>query len=100
MPRSMFPEISIGPRMEKGLEDQGEHIKNYGQQVMSVRTSEGFVRKSTWHVADVRRSLCQHPTSSKQGTTCASGRMMRTVQPETHSELIPWARKIEFESCK
>ena len=24
----------------------------------------------------------------------------RTVQPETHSELIPAARKIEFESCK
>ena len=23
-----------------------------------------------------------------------------TVQPETHSELIPAARKIEFESCK
>ena len=25
----------------------GKHIKNYGQQVMSVRTPEGFVRKST-----------------------------------------------------
>ena len=23
-----------------------------------------------------------------------------TVPPETHSDLIPWARKIEFESCK
>ena len=38
----------------KGLE--GEHIKNYEQQVMSVRTPEGFVRKSTWQVADVRRA--------------------------------------------
>ena len=32
-----------------------ENIKNYGQQVMSVKTPEGFVRKSTWQVADVRR---------------------------------------------
>ena len=23
-----------------------------------------------------------------------------TVPPETHSDLIPWARKIEFESCE
>ena len=54
MPRSMFPQIPpkkrTGPRM-------GEHIKDCGQQVMSVRTSEGFVRKSTWQVADVRRPL-------------------------------------------
>ena len=35
----------------------GENIKNYGQQVMSVRTPEGFVRKSTREVADVRRPL-------------------------------------------
>ena len=33
------------------------HIKNYGQQTMSVRTEDGFVRKSTWQVADVRRPL-------------------------------------------
>ena len=30
----------------------GEHIKNYGQQVVSVRTPEGFAHKSTWQVAD------------------------------------------------
>ena len=35
----------------------GEHIKNYGQQVMSVTTPEGFVRKSTWQLAAVRRPL-------------------------------------------
>ena len=23
-----------------------------------------------------------------------------TVRPRTHSDLIPWAQKIEFESCK
>ena len=34
-----------------------ENIKNNGQQVMSVNTLEGFVRKSTWQVADVRRPL-------------------------------------------
>ena len=44
--------------MEKDSKDQKEkHIKNYGQQVMSVRIPEGFVLKSTWQVADVRRRL-------------------------------------------
>ena len=44
--------------MEKGSRNQGrENIKNYGQQVMSVRTREGFERKSTCQVADVRRPL-------------------------------------------
>ena len=36
---------------------RGKNINNYGQQVMSVRTRGGFVRKSTWQVADVRRPL-------------------------------------------
>ena len=40
--------------MEKDPKDQ-EEINNCGQQVTSVRTPEGFVRKSTWQVADVRR---------------------------------------------
>ena len=44
--------------MGKGSQDQGrEHIKNYGQQVMSVRTPEGVLRKSTWQIAYVRRPL-------------------------------------------
>ena len=44
--------------MDKDAMGQEEtHIKHYGQQVMSVRTLEGFVRKSTWQVADVRRPL-------------------------------------------
>ena len=45
MPRSMFPDRASGkqkgPRMERD----------------SVSTPEGFVRKSTWQVADVRRPL-------------------------------------------
>ena len=62
MPRSMFPEISTEEtersRNGKGFKGPGgEHIRNYGQQVMSVRTPEGFVRKSTWQVANVRRLL-------------------------------------------
>ena len=28
------------------------------------------------------------------------GNMLGTVRPRTHSDLIPWAQKIEFESCK
>ena len=59
MPRSMFPEIGITQtersKNGKGFKGSGgEHINSYGQQIMSVRTSEGFVRKSTWQVADVR----------------------------------------------
>ena len=62
MPRSTFPEIGIRQtersKNGKGFKGPGgENIKNYGQQVMSVRTLRGFVRKSTWHVPDVRRPL-------------------------------------------
>ena len=62
MPRSMFPETGIRqtkrPKSGKGFKGQGrDNIKNYGQQIMSVRTPEGFVRKSTWQVADTRRPL-------------------------------------------
>ena len=59
MPRSMFPEISEETERSKngrgfnGL--GGKHVENDGQHVMSVRTPEGFVRKSTGQVADVRR---------------------------------------------
>ena len=60
MPRSMFPEIGIR-QTERSTNGKGfkgpENIKNYGQQVTSVRTLVGFVRKSTWQVADVRRPL-------------------------------------------
>ena len=45
MPRSMCTEIST------------EYSKNWEGQAMSVRTPEGFERKSTWQVADVRRPL-------------------------------------------
>ena len=62
MVRSMFPKISIRQsEMSKngtGFKGPGgENIQNCRQQVMSARTPEGFVRKSTWQVADVRRPL-------------------------------------------
>ena len=62
MPKSMFPEISTEEtgrsKSEKGFKGPvGEHIKNHGQQVMSARTPERFVHKTTWQVADVRRPL-------------------------------------------
>ena len=62
MPRRMFPEIRIRQtersKNGKGFKGPGgENIKNYGQQIMSVKTPEGFARKSTWQVADVRRPL-------------------------------------------
>ena len=44
--------------MDRGFSGPGgEHIKNCGRQVMSLRTPEEFARKSTWQVADVRRPL-------------------------------------------
>ena len=60
MPRSMFPEVSTEEteRSKNGTGSKGpgrENIKNYGQQVMSVRTPGRFVLKSTWQVTDVRR---------------------------------------------
>ena len=62
MPRSMFPEIpneeTERSKSGKGFNGPGrEHMHNYGQQVMSVRTPEGFVWKSTWQVAELRRPL-------------------------------------------
>ena len=62
MPGSMFPETSTEEtersKNGKGFKGPGgEHIKKYEQLVMSVRTPEGLVRKSTWQVADVRRPL-------------------------------------------
>ena len=62
MPRTMVPDISTEEteraKNGKGFNGSGGvHIKNYGQQVMSVRTPQGVVRKSTWQVADVRRPL-------------------------------------------
>ena len=52
MPRSMFSEMGIREtersKNGKGFKGPGgENIKNCGQQVMSVRTHEGFVRNST-----------------------------------------------------
>ena len=35
----------------------GEHIMNSWQHFVSVRTPDGFVHKSNWQVADVRRTL-------------------------------------------
>ena len=77
MPRSMFPEISTDEteRSKNGMgckKTEKEHTKNYGQQVMPVRTPEGFVRNSAWQVADVRRPISH---LSKSATTCSSGRM-------------------------
>ena len=62
MPRNMFHERGIrkseSSKNGKGFQGPGgENIKNYGQQVMSVRTPEGLVGQSTWQVADVRRPL-------------------------------------------
>ena len=62
MPRSMFTEIGMR-HTERSMNGKGfkrpggQNINNCGKQVMSVRTPEGFVRRSTWQVADVRRPL-------------------------------------------
>ena len=79
MPRSMFPEIGIRQtersKNGKGFKGpEGKNINNYGQQVMSVRTPEGFVRKSTWQVADVRRPLVSASHIIQAGTDLFIGK--------------------------
>ena len=84
MPRSMFPETRIREtdrsKSGKGFKGPGgEHIKNHGQQVMTVRTPEGFCAQE--HVAGRRReeapgvSIAHHPS---RGTIYSSGWMRRT----------------------
>ena len=63
----------------KGLKGPGgEHIEDYGQQVTSVRTAEGFVHKSTWQVADVGRPRVSASHSIPLEATCSSGRVRHT----------------------
>ena len=62
MPKKHVSEISTKEtdrsQNGKGFKGPGgEHIKDCGQQVMSVRTPGGFAHKSTWQVADVGRPL-------------------------------------------
>ena len=52
----------------------GEHIKNHGQQVMSVRTPEEFVRKSAWQVADVRTPLVSASHNIQAGNDVLVGK--------------------------
>ena len=79
MPRSLFPEIGIRAteRSKNGQgfkRPRGEHTLNYGQQVMSVKAPEGFVRKSTWEVADVRRPLVSASHIIKAGNDLLIGK--------------------------
>ena len=79
MPRSMFPEIgnrqTETSKNGKGFKGPGrENIKNYGDQTMSVRTPEGFVRKDTWQVADVRRPPVSAPHIIQAGSDLSIGK--------------------------
>ena len=72
MPRSIFKELSTEAtewsKNGKGFEGPGgEHIKNKGQRVLSVGTPIGFVRKSTWQVADVKRPRVSASRSIQAG---------------------------------
>ena len=71
MPRSMFTEIGIRQtersKNGKGFKGPGrKNIKNYGQQIMAVRTPEGFCAQE--HIAGRGRekafdvSLPHHPS--------------------------------------
>ena len=60
LPRSMFPEIPTEEtersKNEKGSQDQEEStLRITGSKSCPSELLEGFVRKSTWQVADVRR---------------------------------------------
>ena len=62
-----------GPSTEGGCEQYSDPIMDSFSLILYPRVSDRF--------------LSGHP-------------LCLTVQPETNSELIHWARKIEFESCK
>ena len=79
MPSSMFPEMGIRQtersNIGKGFKGPGgEKIRNYVQQAMSVRTSEGFAHKSTWQVANVRRLLVSASHIIQAGTDLFIGK--------------------------
>ena len=75
MPRSMFPEIGFRQtersKNGKGFKGpEGENIKNYEQQIMSVRTPLRI--RAQEHVAGCRREKnlwCRHHTSSRMKRT-------------------------------
>ena len=82
MPRTMLPKYppkkTERSKDGKGFKGSGgKHIKNYGQQVMFVRTPEEFVRKSTWQVADVRRPLVSASHIIQAGNDLLIGKDMR-----------------------
>ena len=57
-----FPKYSQRKRRDPRLGKEfkgpgGEHIHNYGPQLMTVKTLEGIARQNTWQIADVRRPL-------------------------------------------
>ena len=101
MPRSLFPEISTEKaersKNGKGFEGPGgEHIKNYGQQVVSVRTPEGFVRQSTWQVAYVRRppvSAFTSTSSTGEGQSQREKYNQRILLKERLARTIVSSRK-------
>ncbi len=72
MPRAMFPSIPVQStarsRAGRGFRGLGgEGIANYGQQVMTVKTQEGQVRRTTWQVADVKRPLMSAARMAQAG---------------------------------
>ena len=94
MPRSIFPEIfteeTERSKSVKGFKGPGgEHIKNYGQQVMSVRTPEGFVRKSTWQVADVRRPLVSASHIIQAGNDSFIGKDVARIMHREKEKSVP-----------
>ena len=77
MPRSMFPEIGSGkqrgPQMERDSRDQGERTsKSMGSKSCPSGPLRDLCSSRTWEGV-----WCKPPTSSRLGTTCASGRMRR-----------------------
>ena len=98
MPRSVFPEISTeeAERSKSGNVFKGpggEHIKNYGQQGMSDRIPKGFVRKSTWQVADVRRPLVSASHVSQAGNDLFIGESEAYIMNRKKKE--KWGLRIE-----
>ena len=77
VPMDLGNVVSHDTKMKGFKGPGGEHIKNYGQQVMSVRTAEGYLYarvRGRWQTSEGH--WCQLP--SKPEATCSLGKMRRT----------------------
>ena len=76
--------------------DSLEVLNGFLKQVVVSRKDIGIRKWMMW----LRENLSSGPYAWLGPDFVPPSPFLLTVPPETHSDLIPWAQKIEFESCK